>query len=180
MARERKRINLDGIDSEEKFKQVERFLNRLRRRAPRAVPTIISPVPIFFNKEKADEKGVVGQAISMLTGEVVRIGVGFLVKDEERSKEVVYANFQVKDSVSMSGASLATKKFSAVKDVSFPISAGSLIQVSVSPPEIVSGICVGLLVRPGNWDAKVEEILLEDFAKEDEEEDEDGNVLLDG
>ncbi|SRR5712691_10472483 len=150
---------IQGKTLEEKFISLEKILQSFQRRLGTKVMGIIPPVPIFYSQKFPSESGIIFSALIPLSGDIpkafIRVG-NFLAKDPTLTVTVA-------TDVASSSAKVILKDAVTTYDLSWKISAGSIIEASIFPVNAVEDIFVAMLINPFLADTQIKSFLLEEF-----------------
>jgi len=141
-------LEIKGNTADEKFKHLERILQRFSRRLHRTVVGLVPASPVFGFVANPGQDPIVLRAIFPADGVITKAAV-FVGKNKGTTK--VMATVRM-------GASIAShvfdmKKKALVENVDFPIEAGAMLEVEVlEPSEEVANVWVGLLYEVSQKD----------------------------
>ena len=153
-------IIIKGDTAEQKFKHIERILQRFSRRLHKTVIGLIPASPVFGYCENPERDPTVLMVIFPADGVITQSAA----KADRCGK-----NARIMVDI-VSGSEEFTKSFplklrAVVEEVNFPIKAGDTLTVTVTKPEDeeVSGVWVGLLYQVGMKDLTSTKFLIDQF-----------------
>jgi len=136
-----KPLKIKGNTADEKFKHLERILQRFSRRLHRTVVGLVPSSPVFGFVANPAQSPVVLRAIFPADGVITKAAV-FVGK----SKGTTEITATVKFGPSVASHLFEVKKKALVEEVNFPVEAGAMLEVEVLEPlEDVANVWVGLL-----------------------------------
>ena len=153
-------ITIKGETTEQKFKHLERILQRFSRRLHKTVIGLIPASPVFGYCENPDRDSTVLMVIFPADG---------IITQSAAKADICGKNARIIVDVT-SGDETFTKSFplksrAVVEKVDFPIKAGDTLTVVVGSPEdeVVEGVWVGLLYQVGMKDLTNTKFLIDQF-----------------
>ena len=136
-----KPLKIKGKNSDEKFKHLERILQRFSRRLHRTVVGLVPSSPVFGFVANPAQNPVVLRAIFPADGIITKAAV-FVGKGKGTTEVVATIRF----GPSVASHLFEVKKKALVEEVNFPVEAGAMLEVEVMEPfENVANVWVGLL-----------------------------------
>jgi hypothetical protein len=155
-------FEIKGETTEEKFKVIERTLQRFSRKLHRTVVGVMPPIPIFFEIESIPETGVVFKCLIPTSGVITNVCL--YIREFEGKTTVP---FRVESHGTSVGtfADFRTRKNLTVDEVNISVSPGDMLTFSTTEPERVRGIWASFLFQMGIKDMKKEKFLIEDFER---------------
>jgi len=141
-------LEIMGNTADEKFKHLERILQRFSRRLHRTVVGLVPASPIFGFSVSPAQNPFVLRAIFPADGIITKAAL--FVGKSNKSVEVMAT---IRTGNATTSEVFVVKKKAIVEELNFPVKAGSMLEVEVLEPlEDVANVWVGLLYEVGMKD----------------------------
>ena len=155
-------ITIKGNTSDEKFKHLERILNRMSRKLHKTVIGVIPPVPVMFSAEAPAADGSIFSFLAPASGKITDV---CLVIKEFADKEGVDFVVEVNGPSGGAHANFSTRKNLTIHSINLQVAPGDLLSFSTKSPERIKGIWLSFLYLFGIDKAEKMPFLIEEFEK---------------